>query len=79
MSDLEDLTDCWVEVYVGLTVRVPIRESVDRALNLANRVADALDAYPLPPEWEAAGVKFSAPTGLESSIVDAAGNVLREA
>lgn len=75
----EDLADCSVEVYVSLTVQVPIKESVDQALQLANAVADSLDGYPLPPEWEAAGVKFSVPTGMEAVIVDAGGSVIKEA
>jgi hypothetical protein len=67
-----------VEVYVGVTVRVPVTSTIEAAVDLAYQVADSLDALPLEPAVEAAGASVSAPTGMMGYLVDSGGSPLVE-
>ena len=67
-----------VEVYVGVTVRVPVTSTIEEAVDMAYRVADSLDALPLEPEVVASGATVSAPTGMMGYLVDSGGSSLVE-
>jgi hypothetical protein len=68
----------YVEVYVSVTVRVPVLSTVEEAVDIAYEVADGLDGLPLESRYAAAGATISAPTGLMGHLVDEGGSVLVE-
>lgn len=67
-----------VEVYVGVTVRVPVRGSVEDAVDVAYRVADSLDGLPLEAYAVEAGASVSAPTGMMGYLLDGGDSALVE-
>ena len=67
-----------VEVYVSVTVRVPVLSTVEEAVDIAYDVADALDGLPLEARYAAAGVTISAPTGMMGYLVDEGGSPIVE-